>query len=175
MDEANDLLDSLVLSEKAQVFAMAREIKMILTPKLLIDGGFATLSIMYTYGFAHYINTKLNMLMRPLSLRLVFYTLLCSFTAGNYILAKDFSQVYYEQEIDKELKEKHPDLAEGGKEFYSQMLKRNVALRKLMGKEGESMYTALGNEHYFLRQRHLPLLQRRDIFLQKPEAVAEKM
>lgn len=35
---------------------------------------------------------------------------------------------------------------EGGVEFYSKILGRNVALRQLMGKDGEKLYTVMGND-----------------------------
>ena len=36
--------------------------------------------------------------------------------------------------------------AEGGVEFYTKVLQRNVALRELMGSEGEGVFTVKGND-----------------------------
>ena len=42
----------------------------------------------------------------------------------------------------------------------SQNLERNRALRRLLGDEGESSYSAFGNERHLLRQPRMPLTER---------------
>ncbi|KAJ3643739.1 hypothetical protein Zmor_026431 [Zophobas morio] len=164
MDEGKLLQKSLVLSENAQLYAMAREIKFRDTPKWFIDTGVAVLSFTGMYGLCRLFNERGNLLARPRSLRFVLYALVGAFSFGSYALCKDVSQVYFESKIDKELKQKNPVFAEGGKEFYSKIVHRNIALRKLLGKEGERTYTALGNDNYFIRYKHVPVVQRKSFF-----------
>ncbi|XP_044752767.1 transmembrane protein 177 [Coccinella septempunctata] len=158
------LLKSLIISENAQNFAIAREIKMRETPKLMIDTFFATTCSFATYALSRSINTTYNLYAKPLVVRLIMYSLVTCFTLGNYFFVKDYSQVHYEQIIDKELKEKSPELAEGGKEYYTKLLLRNICLRSILGKEGERLYSPLGNENSFIRMKTLPLMQRREFF-----------
>lgn len=108
----------------------------------------------------------MNLYSRPRSMRMVLYLFVTIFAFGNYCFLKDSTQMYYEQYVDEFLKEKDPIFAEGGQEYYEKMLQRNKALRKLLGKEGESRFSVLGNENFFIRQKHLPLLNRKEFFEQ---------
>lgn len=162
--EAKDFLESLVLSEKAQMYAMAREMRMAETMKLYFDSAYCTLGVYFTYAFSQFINMRYNMYVKPVGIRLVMYGLVGSFWYTNYIFVKDFTQLKYERKVDEELKHLNPIFVEGAIEFYGKILQRNKALRKLMGREGENMYSVHGNENYLLRQRHLPLVQRKAYF-----------
>lgn len=164
LDEGKAFLDSLILSENAQLYAMAREIKFRQTPKPLIDAVVAVISSGGAYGIANAINVKQNLYVRPLIVRVILYCIVGAFTFGSYALCKDFSQVYYENKIDKELKSKSPIFVEGGKEYYKKLLQRNLALRKLLGKEGERSFSILGNEIYLFRYKHIPLVDRKIFF-----------
>lgn len=145
------------------MYAMAREIKFRQTSKPILDIFLATGSCLAAYGLGSKINKKFNMYVKPLPIRVCLYSLVLAFVGGNYIMCKDFSQLYNEESIDKELS-KIPELAEGGKEFYTKVLQRNRALRSLMGKDGERMYSVTGNENYLFRIRHVPLMQRKSFF-----------
>ncbi|KAG5886565.1 hypothetical protein JTB14_011277 [Gonioctena quinquepunctata] len=144
-EEAQSLLNSLVLSENAQLFAMAREIQFRQTPKLFFDTSYGVATCVTAYGLSSHINRKFDFYAKPLGVRLVIYTLV-------------------EGKIDKELKEKNKIFAEGGKEYYTKILERNKALRHLLGKDGEIKYSVLGNENYLFRNKHLPPVQRKSIF-----------
>lgn len=168
------LQKSLVLSENAQKYAIAREIKMCDTPKRILDIAFSSFCMFLTYAAAKIGNERYNYLTKPRGLRYTYYSLVGLLFYGNYIFMKDVMQVYYESKIDEELKKESQIFAKGGKEFYSCILNRNIALRNIMGKEGTSKYTVFGNENYWFRQRHLPLVQRRDFFMNK-EGTAEQL
>jgi hypothetical protein len=167
MDEGKSFLKSLVVSENAQIYAMAREIRIRETPMKLIETFASVVSCLGMYGLCNSINTKLNLYTRPRVLRLIMYCLVGVFSFGSYALVKDFSQVFYETKIDEELKKKNVIFAQGGKEFYSKLADRNIALRKLLGTEGERIYSILGNENYFLRYKHVPVVQRK-MFFEEP-------
>lgn len=77
------------------------------------------------------------------------------------------TEVYYETDVDKKLCELGEDFIESGVIFYQKILERNQALRELMGKEGESKYSKLGNENFGLRQPRLALMHRKQFFEEK--------
>lgn len=164
LEEAQLLQKSLVLSEKAQIYAIAKEIKFRDTPKVLIDTLVALTSFLGVYGISNAYNKKLNLYAKPLGVRLVLYSLVGALAFGSYAFCKDVSTVYYEKSADEQLKAINPIFVEGGREFYTKILNRNRALRKLLGEEGEKIYSVLGNENYFIRHRHMPLVQRRALF-----------
>lgn len=97
-------------------------------------------------------------------MRMALYVFITIFMFGNYCLLKDSTQIHYEQTIDEFLKGRDPIFVKGGKDYYEKMLQRNRALRKLLGKEGENRFSSLGNENFFIRQKHVPLLHRKQFF-----------
>ncbi|XP_057653852.1 transmembrane protein 177 [Diorhabda carinulata] len=163
-EPAQNLLKSLVLSEKAQLYAMSREVLYRQTLKPLLDVFLATNLVLSSYFLGRNLKQKFNFSAKPLGLRIMLYTLVGIFNFGIYIMAKDLSQMYYEKNIDLELKKTDIIFLQGGKEFYSKLLERNKALRQLLGKDGERLYSVLGNENYILRQKHIPLVQRLSSF-----------
>lgn len=164
--EADRFLNSLILSENAQLYAMAREIKMAESPKFLLDTFYVLSPVPLYYGFTHQINKQFQLFSRARGIRIIVYTLSAVFMTGYYYFFKDFTQVYFEHSVDKQLKELNPIFAEGGKEFYTKLMSRNVALRSLLGKRGEKYFTTLGNENYLIRQKHMPLSDRKLFFEQ---------
>lgn len=152
------------MSENAQIYAIAKEIKYRQTQKPFLDTILATSSCLLPYSMGNYVNNKFNLYVKPRAVRYTIYGLIGLFVIGLYTMSKDVTQVYYEEKIDKELMEKNKIFAEGGKEYYNKMLNRNQALRKMLGKEGERLYSALGNENYLFRTKHIPVVQRKLFF-----------
>lgn len=56
------------------------------------------------------------------------------------------------------------DMLEAGVGYYTKILNRNIAIREL---SGLNLYTAKGNENYFIRIREIPLTLRREFFQSK--------
>ncbi|CAG9861829.1 unnamed protein product [Phyllotreta striolata] len=163
-EPAQKLLDSLVLSENAQLYAMAREIKHRQTLKPLLNAALSFQTVFLIYAVSRQINERFNFYAQPRSTRMLMYLLVGAFCGGIHAMGSDASQIYYEGKIDKELRQTDQAFVEGGKEFYEKILQRNKALRSLLGKEGERLYTVHGNENYLIRQKHLPIVQRKSSF-----------
>lgn len=166
-EDGQTLQRSLVLTDAEQVFGIARSILMVKTHKMMIESFYPPICFMFIYGAGYYINEKMRLHGRPLGLRLCLYTILSVFGLGMYSFMKDFTQVYYETQADKELADIAPEFIDTGIAFYDKLLKKNVALRNLIG---ENTYSASGNENYMLRQKSLPLTIRKSYFeLRKKE------
>ncbi|KAK4877135.1 hypothetical protein RN001_009641 [Aquatica leii] len=163
-DEGILLLKSLAMSDIGQIYAIAREVHMRQSPKYFIDFLSSVSLFILAYGAGTHCNARYNLYAKPRFVRIVLYGMLGLFAYLNYIFVKDASQLYYERKTDEYLINKSPVFKEGGKEFYENILNRNRALRTLMGKLGEHNYSPMGNENYFIRQRHLPLVQRKAFF-----------
>ncbi|KAJ8915774.1 hypothetical protein NQ315_004586 [Exocentrus adspersus] len=163
-EDGQKLLSSLILSENAQMYAMAKEIKFRQTPKPILDVFFAASSCISIYSLNNYINVKFNLYAKPAGVRYTMYCLVGLFVLGLYAMSKDMTQLYYEQTIDGELKKAHQIFAEGGREYYTNIIRRNQSLRRMLGKEGESLYSVMGNENSFIRTKHIPVVQRKSFF-----------
>ncbi|XP_055609016.1 transmembrane protein 177 [Uranotaenia lowii] len=161
--EGGKLLEGcLVLSEDEQVFGMAREIVTMNTNKRLFQAIIPTTGWVFTYSIASLINQRMNLYVRPRSLRMVLYTICGLFGYGIYSFAADMSEMYYETDADKKLAALGPQIADAGVRFYNKILQKNVAIRKLTG---DDYYTAKGNINYLVRQKAAPLTMRRDFFI----------
>ncbi|XP_063620965.1 transmembrane protein 177 [Cydia splendana] len=158
------LADSLILPERVQQFAICREILMTHNNKVQYEATFPFICIFFVYNLTTYLNRKLNLYSGPAAMRGTLYSIVGLFGVGTYFLMKDLSEVYYETEVDKSLCALGPEYVEAGVVFYDKILKRNQALRELMGAEGEKKYSKLGNENFFLRQPRLALVHRKLYF-----------
>lgn len=143
---------------------MAKEIKERDSNKILFETFYTMFPLPMYYGLTTYINKRYDLYTKPLALRLLMYGFAGTLIATYYFFLKDLTQVHYEQKIDKELKDSNKIFVEGGKEYYTKMMARNQALRALLGKSGERKFTVMGNENYFIRQKHLPLSDRKSFF-----------
>lgn len=161
------LADALILPEKVQEFAICREILMTKNNKIIYESMYPFLSIFFAYNLSQYLNKRLNLYAAPTYIRSFMYSIVGLFSLGTYFLFKDMTEVAYETEVDKDLCKLGPEYIESGIIFYDKLLKRNQALRELMGKEGERKYSKLGNENFGLRQPRLALVHRKQYFSQK--------
>ncbi|GJQ76991.1 hypothetical protein Trydic_g15186 [Trypoxylus dichotomus] len=70
MDEATQLLESFLLSENAQIYAIAKEIKTADCAKLILDMLYQTMGVIGCYSLSNLLNTKLNLYTRPRAMRI---------------------------------------------------------------------------------------------------------
>ncbi|XP_050732278.1 transmembrane protein 177-like [Eriocheir sinensis] len=156
------LMHSLVLSKNAKKFAIARELHGIETDPILTRAFIPSLGLTTSYTLALGINRRLNLYARPRSLRVVLYGLTSLIGYVVFILGTDMMTVSSEAKGDGAAAAMGKGYAEGGVEFYQKVLGRNVALRELMGSDGEKLFTAMGNDELLVRTRHLPYTMRLD-------------
>ncbi|XP_076040183.1 transmembrane protein 177 isoform X2 [Oratosquilla oratoria] len=168
------LKKSVILSEEAKKFALAREFHHIKTAEPYIIGFASSLTFLACYSFTSGLNRKLKLYSRPRSLRLCLYLLTCSFFGTFWCFMKDFTTCVYEYEADSVIGDLGSEYVRGGLEFYEKIIQRNCSLRLLLGKDGESIYTAYGNDEVFLRTRHVPFTVRRDYFRQRNAELDEQ-
>ncbi|XP_030375530.1 transmembrane protein 177 [Scaptodrosophila lebanonensis] len=158
------LQQSLVLDETEQIFGFCKTVLQLKTNYVLLNSIFPSLSFLMVYSVGHYLNLRLNLFARHISVRMVMYTILALFGIGSCTFMKDYNQVSTDVEIDKYLATLGTDLVAAGMRYYDKQLNKNIALRQL---SGDDSYTALGNENYVLRQKSMPLTARKLFFEQK--------
>lgn len=165
------LQEAIVLQEDEQMFGICKSLLKTQSHRVLISSLFPSLSFLTVYTIGHYLNMSLKLFARPLSLRLVLYSLLGMFGVGIWSFAKDFTEVNDDANIDKELSDLGPDFIEAGIRYYDKVLKKNIALRELLQND---TYTAKGNINYFIRQKSMPLTMRKSYFEEKWKELQEK-
>lgn len=162
--DGQSLLSSLTLSEDARKFAIGREIVRCQTAEPIINALAPPICVGAAYVIGQRVNVVLNGFARPLSFRISLYALAGLFTLGNWIFVKDATTVHYDAVCDAEMSKLGKEYVRGGQEFYDKLLRRNVALRNLLGREGTKLYSAIGNEQFVIRHKQLPLVHRKLYF-----------
>ncbi|XP_060065110.1 transmembrane protein 177-like [Ylistrum balloti] len=170
-----DLKASLILSEKAKIFAFLREIQCVNShhQNVVLGLGLLLLTMGGTFGYYIQILLQKNKRLKPnLLLPMVVFAHLFTYAVSlvwirvgmdNYLRMRD-------ARIDQSFVEK--ELIEGGIEYYEKLIQKNISLRTLLGSEGEKLYTERGNVIYpNLRLPHLPLTKRRDNLVQQETEV----
>lgn len=164
------LASSLVLSDAAQKFALAREISHSSSNLVTTHAALNGASIFALYFLSRQFNRKAKLFARPLKLRVVLYSLLGGLVGTLWLFIKDFTTYQSELQADEEAASLSEEYARGAVEFYNKTLQRNVALRSLLGSEGPKAYTAAGNLLETFRTKHVPYVVRRDNALARLQA-----
>ena len=127
------MTNSLVLSEDAKRFAIAREIERAKSMYYLSYGAIFPVMITAGYLFCRVANRKRLLFKRwPPAFRFMMYgatSCIMSYAAG---VLKDINNYLTEAELDKMTCNLGMKYAKGGVEYYDKQLKRNQALRTLV-------------------------------------------
>ncbi|KAH8271539.1 hypothetical protein KR018_004921 [Drosophila ironensis] len=164
------LEQAIVLNEDEQVFGLTKAVLQLQTHRVLMNSIFPSVNFLMVYTLGHYLNLRLNLFARHGSVRFVLYSILGLFGVGMWSFMKDYNQVTMDADIDKKLADLGPQFVAAGVSFYDKHLKKNMALRELIG---DDTYTALGNENYMLRQKSMPLTARKSFFVEKLEELKQ--
>ena len=79
-------------------------------------------------------------------------------------MTKDAYNRYTDKMLDRRAASISTEYSEGGVEYYSKLLQRNIALREFLGDAGSSMYTRRGDiVQGILRVRTANISERRDV------------
>ncbi|XP_042860335.1 transmembrane protein 177-like isoform X2 [Penaeus japonicus] len=165
--KGDSLMKSLILSDEAKKFALAREFVHLDSGEPFVFGAVTAGVVGMGYTIASGLNRNQQFYARPRGLRVIMYGLVSLFSYGMWVFGRDMGTNLYEAEADKTVADLGEKYAQGGLEFYEKVLQRNVALRSLMGTTGEKLYTAYGNDQMLLRTKHIPFTLRRDFFKQR--------
>lgn len=161
---AENLLESLVLSEKAKKFAIAREVLMSQKSLPVYHCVESPAIFMGSVILAELARVNMNLSKRPFPLTVLTYGVSGLMGLMMLFQLRDATTTYFEKKVDKEIAELGPEYAEGGKEFYDSIIKRNVALRTLLGAHGTKLYKKDGDEIISIRQKRTPVSHRSRFF-----------
>lgn len=163
--ESGKLLEeALILTHDEQVFGFCKMILQLQTNYVLLNSIFPSVSFLMVYTVGNYLNSSLNLFVKPASIRLFMYSILGLFGLGSWSFMKDYNQVVCDTDIDKKLSSINPKYTRAGINFYDKQLKKNMALKDLLN---DNTFTAKGNLNYILRQKSLPLTVRKSFFEHK--------
>ncbi|XP_058800249.1 transmembrane protein 177 [Phymastichus coffea] len=161
---AQDLLESLVLSDKAKKFAIAREVLMAQNNVPIYRSIESPIIFTASVMSAEFLRVKMNLSNKPLPLTILTFGVSAVMGIMTWFQIRDAINTYYEKQVDKELAKYGQDYIYGGREYYNKILKRNIALRTLLGAYGAKVYKKDGDEVITIRQKRTPVSHRRKFF-----------
>ncbi|XP_055694544.1 transmembrane protein 177 [Lutzomyia longipalpis] len=162
--EGELLSKSLILDEDEQIYGIAHCILMTRNHQRFLNGIYASGTIFGTYVLGHFINKQMQLHSRPFFFRGVLYGILGLFGFGLWALMKDATQVYYEGAADDALGDISPEMANAGVRFYSKIMEKNIALRRITKKDN---YSTEGDICYTIRMKSFPYTARKALLEEK--------
>lgn len=170
--EAGQLLqDGLILTEPEQIFGMCREIIDLKSHKVLFNSMYPVAATLMYYSITSHLNSKNQLFQRPMSLRVMMYSLVGLFSAGIYFFVKDFTQVALDNHVDETLADLGKNFLIAGVGFYDKILKKNMAIQQLTNSND---FTALGNNNSYFRTKTVPLTDRKAYFQKRLKKFLEE-
>lgn len=166
--EGTRLRDALTLSHGAQKFALAREVVYLESGAAALQALPAPACLAGTWALSVGAKHALGLYGGPMNLRAAFNLVAAVVGFVAYAFSTDSLTHALEAWLDRRTASLSAAYSQGGVEFYEKVLSSNLAMRSLLGKPGEKLYTPSGNvipRHWF-RIKHLPYTTRRDSVLQ---------
>ena len=155
------LLESMVLSTDAKRFIIGRELNYCKQHHVTIYSVMQGMTGMAAYYTGAYLNAKFQLKQRlKMWARGIMYASIVCLWGFGYVMISDTYSCYRDKKADQKTGLIGYSYALGGVEYYEKSLQRNRAIRHLMGKEGETLYTVYGNRTQGVRERYVPLTVR---------------
>lgn len=169
--EGELLANSIVLTEDEQIYGIAHSILMTHSHQRMLNGLYASGTIIGTYTLGHFLNQRMQLLARPFLLRGILYAILGLFGFGLWALLKDATHVYYEGLADDTLGDLGPEVADSGVRFYEKIMGKNKALR---GITKTNTYSTEGDICYLIRTKTFPYTARKALLQDKLKEYRDK-
>jgi len=158
-----ELQNALVLSDKAKAFVIAREIYYAKSFSAHTNILLLSFNLILAYLSGSALNRKffLTLRLKPWARFCVFSPVAGAWTFA-YIAVRDALHCWYDNRADQSAAKLRKIYAEGGVEYYDAVLRRNRALRTMLGSRGNKQYTYYGNVVSVWRNPSVQLTSRRD-------------
>jgi len=153
------LLESLVLSEKAKKFAIAREIHLANTFRFHINSISIIVTTILSIALGQEAINRFRIpriLIYRSAIRL--FSLVIGFSV--WCLVSEIFNYNWSVNADEAAVNQGEEYYEGAVEYYDKMRKRNAALYVLLGERGKSMFTKEGNVKGLFGTTSVPVIER---------------
>ncbi|KAM8934850.1 transmembrane protein 177 [Pelodytes ibericus] len=174
-EEGVCLRDALFLSTEAKKFSLAREALYAQSNGPVIKSLVAPICFSGVCLSSVAVKQLLGLYAGPILLRGLYNVGVVLLGLAGYFLCDDAITQWLDYRTDRKVATISKHYANGGLEFYDKILARNRTLRRIMGKQGETIYAPSGNlfpKHYF-RLKYTPYTSRRHHIQQTLEVQKE--
>lgn len=161
-----ELQSSLVLSDKAKAFVIAREISYAQLFSVHIETVLQCFCLMLSYYSGQWLNRRMLLTLRlKLWARFLAFSTVGVTWLAMYLMLSDAFHCWHDNRADRTAAGLRKIYAEGGVEYYERVLQRNRTFRTLLGSRGNKMFTRYGNVVSLWRNRGVQLTARQDNLL----------
>ncbi|XP_071872406.1 transmembrane protein 177 [Bombus fervidus] len=166
---------SLVLSENAQKFAIARQILTVATFDPIIKSVNGMVDAILGIAVYELLRSKLKVTKQQRG-----KNALCMSIAaiGSLILTSSTNNeldYYRETEVNEIMSKLSNEYIQGGVEYYEKLSQKNRALRVLLGHKGTYMYTPVGNQNTWFIKKKIPISEQINYFKQKMQNIQSQL
>jgi len=147
---------SLILSEAAKKYSIARELMLTDNHRILIKSVLYSVVLMPMYALGSYVYNGLPVRVRSLTL-----VLLSNIGVLVWFFVRTAIENFYQKKADEKVCDIGEEYIKGGLEYYETLIQRNLALRNIV-LGGENMYSKQGDQIEFISElSELPITYRK--------------
>lgn len=152
-------LKSLILSEAAKKYSIARELILTDNHRIFIKSILSPVILMPMYALGSYIYNILPP--NPARVRILALVLLSNIGVLVWIFMRTAIENFYQKKADEKVCDIGEEYIKGGIEYYETLIQRNLALRNILP-DGENMYSKEGDQIEFISElSELPITYRK--------------
>jgi hypothetical protein len=152
-DAGKVFLSSMLLSDKAKMFAIAREVKNLQLYEAyilaILRPAFCLAAVLGYNRMTPYFDQNpliRNHTLARRAMRFWTFVVVCAASLMVYCAVTDRYQMWKDRRVDLNAARLSYEMADGGIEYYEKMILRNKAARELLGEKGKEIYSVYGNE-----------------------------
>ncbi|XP_025195431.1 transmembrane protein 177-like [Melanaphis sacchari] len=150
---------SLILSEPAKKYSIAREVMLTDNQRILIKSILPSVVLMPIYAFGNFIYYRLPP--NPVRVRTLALFLVSNIGVIVWVLIRTATENFYQKKADEKLCDISEEYIKGGIEYYEKLIQRNLALRNILP-NGENIYSKEGDHIKLISElSELPLTYRK--------------
>ncbi|KAF0771530.1 transmembrane protein 177 isoform X1 [Aphis craccivora] len=150
---------SLVLSEPAKKYSIARELILTDNHRILIKSIIPSIVLIPMYALGHVMYYRLSQ--NPVRVKSLALVLVSNIGVLIWFLIRTSTENFYQKKADEKLCDISEEYIKGGIEYYEILIQRNLALRNILP-NGENMYSKEGDHIEFISElSELPLTYRK--------------
>ncbi|XP_001947318.2 transmembrane protein 177 [Acyrthosiphon pisum] len=152
-------LKSLILSEAAKKYSIARELMLTDSHRIFIKSVLSSVVLMPMYALGSYVYNGLPP--NPARVRMLALFLLSNIGVLLWFFTRTAIENFYQKKADEKVCDIGEEYIKGGIEYYEKLIQRNLALRNILP-DGENMYSKEGDQIEFISElSELPITYRK--------------
>lgn len=142
-ESGQSFMKSLVLSDSAKKFSIAREIVLTDNFRIFLKSISFSITLLPMYILGEYVMSSLPA--NPVKVKTLAFFFLCNLGIFVWLFVRNIIEKFYQNEADKVVGSINEEYTRGGIEYYEKLIQRHVALRSIIP-DGKTIYSERGDQ-----------------------------